>query len=491
MSLAARPHLTLLFLSASLAASLVACSRQNEAVTGAHSATTEQEPDFEPNNVLDDASMADTGMTAGDVQAFLDRTPYGKRSVLATYKPTTTRTAAQVIVDTAVRYEINPMLLLVRAQLENGLVSKTTATEAVLARAFGCGCSAATSGTDAGSSSAVCSPTTPSRGFENQASCAASQLRTSLDRLTGKTKAARRTTDGTAKGWAANERHTTRDGIEVIPDNDATAVLYAYKPWVGKLGNGDPDVGGMSAHARLWRDFTASTGTTSDAGVDVASRAPTQPPTPTPTTSCGTGCSGGSVCDEPTGKCVECAGSDTSNCQADGLGAACIAGRCGCENHRRLRRRPGPYLQSLARRLPGRSRAGPHRSAGARAERSGLRPASGDDDDDGAHERHGRPSARRPHDEPDPGPPGCVGLVERRWKAGPGRQDRGARLRKWRVHDRTRGCACRERGAGRVGLAIRARPLPGAAPPAPVGEILLLRSLARLRRTRIWATMAP
>jgi len=239
----------LLVLSASLAASLVACSRENEAVTSAHSAATEQEPDFEPNNVLDDMSMTDTSMTANEVQAFLDRTPYGKRSVLATYEPTKTTTAAQVIALAARRYEINPMLLLVRAQLENELVSRTTATETVLARAFACGLA-----------------TTPARGFESQANCAAAQLRTSLDRLTGKAKAARATTDGTTSGWATNERHMTRDGIEVVPDNDATAVLYAYKPWVGRLGNGDPNVGGISAHARLWRDFTVSARSRTSAG---------------------------------------------------------------------------------------------------------------------------------------------------------------------------------------------------------------------------------
>jgi len=296
MSLAARTSVALLLLSASLGASVAACSRPNETVTSAHSATTEKEPAFEPNAVLDDASMTDTSMTAADVQAFLDRTPYGKRSVLATYQPTKTKTAAQIIVDAAVRYEINPMLLVVRTQLENELVSKGTATEAALARAFGCGCAV----TQAGTSTSVCTPTAESRGFENQARCAASQLRSSLDRLSGKEKAASATTDGTAKGWAANERHTTRDGIVVIPDNDATAVLYAYKPWVGKLGGGDPDVGGMSAHWKLWNDFTAPIKTS------------TSDPRPSPTPG------------------VECSARDTSSCQADGVGDACIAGRCGC-----------------------------------------------------------------------------------------------------------------------------------------------------------------
>jgi hypothetical protein len=333
MSLAARTKVTLLFLSASLVGALVGCSQKSEAVTSAHSATTEAQPDFDPNDVLDDSSMTDTTMTAKDVQAFLDRTPYGKRSVLATYKPTKTKTAAQIIAQAALRYEINPMLLLVRAQLESELISKTTATDTVLARAFGCGCATSTAtGSASGSTQAVCSPTAQARGFENQATCAALQLRTSLDRLTGKTKGAHPTTDGTTKGWATNERHTTRDGIEVIPDNDATAVLYAYKPWVGKLGNGDPAVGGMSAHARLWADFNASTANATQAGTELPETPATDPtPRPGATSSCTTECTGGSVCDEPSGTCVECAASDLSNCQEDGAGAACIAGRCGCE----------------------------------------------------------------------------------------------------------------------------------------------------------------
>lgn len=331
MSLAARTKVTLLFLSASLVGALVGCSQKGEAVTSAHSATTEQQPDFEPNDVLDDSSMTDTSMTATDVQAFLDRTPYGKRSVLATYRPNKTKTAAQIIVQAALRYEINPMVLLVRAQLETELVSKTAATDAVLARALGCGCTTSTTS----GSSAVCTPAAQAKGFENQVTCAASQLRTSLDRLTGKTKGAHPTTDGTAKGWATNERHTTRDGIEVIPDNDATAALYAYKPWVGKLGNGDPAVGGMSAYARLWSDFNASTtnDTTSRSSGSTTPDRPYEDPLPTPSTtsSCATACTYGRVCDETSGRCVECSLNDMSNCQAEGTGAACIAGRCGCE----------------------------------------------------------------------------------------------------------------------------------------------------------------
>ncbi|MBS2014859.1 MAG: hypothetical protein JST00_18360 [Deltaproteobacteria bacterium] len=224
---------------ASALSPLAACTDRREGVRSSASAASERATLFDPNDVLDDASMTDTSMTSDDVQAFLEMTPYGSRSALADYAASSKRTAAQVIAEEAEARDINPMLLLVRIQLESGLVSKKRATAAELARAFGCG----------------------APGFEGQARCAASQLRTALDRVTGKrvgSGSGLRTTDGTAAGWAVDKKKTTRDGIVVIPANAATAVLYAYQPWVGSLGDGDPTVGGVSALSRLWLDFTGT-----------------------------------------------------------------------------------------------------------------------------------------------------------------------------------------------------------------------------------------
>lgn len=397
MSRTTRSQVALLLISASLAGSVAACSRNGEStgVSGSHSAVSQGQAEFDPNDVLDDASMSDTHMTAAEVQAFLDRTPYGTASALATYKPVKTKTAAQIIVGAAATYAVNPMLLLVRAQLENGLISKRTATETELAGAFGCGCAAtSTSTSTAAAAAAVCTPSAEARGFENQARCAASQLRTSLDRLAGKGNVAGATsvtTDGTSKGWAAHKPQKTRDGIEVTPANDATAVLYAYKPWVGKLGNGDPTAGGMSAHWTLWNDFTnpapdttgsadnassAQSPSGSDSGDGTQNGTPTSECTPPcgagsvcnestgacvsgcrvldGNDSCGSGsrcdrsdgligrcmksdcgsqCTGGSFCDSTSSspRCVQCNANDMTACQPDTDGSACIAGRCGCE----------------------------------------------------------------------------------------------------------------------------------------------------------------
>src|ERR1700733_2089897 len=69
-------------------AGTVACSSStssNESSTAAVSGTGNT---FDKNNVLDDASLvAVDAMSEKDVQAFLEKTPYGTRSGLAGYTP--------------------------------------------------------------------------------------------------------------------------------------------------------------------------------------------------------------------------------------------------------------------------------------------------------------------------------------------------------------------------------------------------------------------
>lgn len=342
-------------------AGVAACSSSGAEVVRGNKAAAET-AEIDRNDILDDAAMQDDeSMTETEVQAFLERTPYGARSVLASYQPKGKR-ASTILVETARQYGINPMVLLVRLQLEQGLVSKKTATDRELDRAFGCGCSdtkASTAGDAA--SSHTCSPDLT--GFENQARCAASTLRRAMDALAGSTGVTR-------SGWAKGKAKKTLDGIVVTPKNRATAALYGYTPWVGKLGGGKASVGGNSAHRRLWLDFeearTAGSGGKDASRADGGASAPdTEDPEATggeeiPASGCRVtdgedSCPAGSRCDRSDGlvgtcvastcacgegtfcdstanppKCVECTAKDTSSCHAEGAGDRCVQGQCGC-----------------------------------------------------------------------------------------------------------------------------------------------------------------
>ncbi len=253
---------------------LAACAvPATDGAKGTRSAVTQRT--FDRNTVLDDKSMRDsTAMTAGDVQKFLDKTPWGTKSALAVYKENG-KSAAQIIVETATVHGINPIEMLVRVQMEEGLISKTTASSATIAIAFACGCP----------SSAACSD--KYRGFANQAECAAGTLRRSMDKAL--------TSQGTASGWARSKSKVTEDGITIVPTNATTAALYTYTPYVGKAGGGQENVGGVSLHAEVWDRFaefasygawavkTDPTTEEDDGGADAADPTPTPAPTPAPT----------------------------------------------------------------------------------------------------------------------------------------------------------------------------------------------------------------
>jgi uncharacterized protein (TIGR03382 family) len=214
---------------------LAACAQpvQDTSAKGSVSAVI-QRP-FDRNNVLDDKSMLDANaMTVADVQKFLDKTPWGTKSALASYTEGG-KTAATIMVETAKAHGINPLEMLVRVQMEQGLLSKTTAPTTTIAIAFGCGCP----------HSPVCSDAY--RGFANQAECAAGTLRRSMDRAV--------TSTGTVSGWARNKSKDTEDGLTIIPKNAVTAALYTYTPYVGEAGGGKAGIGGVSLHAQVWNRF--------------------------------------------------------------------------------------------------------------------------------------------------------------------------------------------------------------------------------------------
>lgn len=172
---------------------------------------------FVANNVLSDALFTDsTSFTVAEMQEFLENTPYGTRSWLASHQVNGV-SAAQMIVDAATERHINPLLLLTRMQVEAGLVSKTvTPSKTRINTALGCGCPDGSS----------CHP--DYRGLAAQLDCGAVVLR--------------KWYDGSVDGSGHWERGVTRKTLDpksITPANHATASLYAYTPWVlyGEGGN--------------------------------------------------------------------------------------------------------------------------------------------------------------------------------------------------------------------------------------------------------------
>ena len=150
------------------------------------------------------------GMDAAAVQAFLENNPYGKRSWLAGYS-INGKPFSEIIVERSQKYDINPVVMLIRLQCEQSMISKTSRpTTKQLDEAFGCGCH----------DGQACAP--QFKGLDNQIECAAKHLRLhydwSVDRESGR--------------YQMGSTKSTFDG-PVTPDNHATAAHYNYTPHVG------------------------------------------------------------------------------------------------------------------------------------------------------------------------------------------------------------------------------------------------------------------
>lgn len=172
---------------------------------------------FLRNDVMSDELFVASDLVGVEgVQAFLENTPYGRRCFLADAQ-LGGQSAAEAIVQAAEAHEVSPLLLLVRMQVEKGLVGKSTApSQSAVDFAFGCGCH----------DGRACDESF--RGFGKQLDCAASTLREHFD-----------TAQSGGGLWSVGVAKKTLDKKVVTPANAATASLYAYTPWVleGKGGN--------------------------------------------------------------------------------------------------------------------------------------------------------------------------------------------------------------------------------------------------------------
>jgi hypothetical protein len=192
---------------------------------------------FDPGEILDPASMQDvSALDAGGVEQFLQQTPYGGTSFLATYTSNGVA-ASDAVAASAQRYSLNPIVLLVRAEMDQGLIAAATypSPPSRVEFAFGCGCTAPGS----------CDPTYA--GFDVQVDCLGAALRDDLDAVAA--------TGQTAGGWGPNLPNTTLDGVVVTPRDDSTAALYQYTPVVAV---GQP--GGNWLFWNLWQAFAGALG---------------------------------------------------------------------------------------------------------------------------------------------------------------------------------------------------------------------------------------
>lgn len=172
---------------------------------------------FNQNLVVDDDFFTASGaLTPAAIQAFLEHTPYNRRSFLAD-EMVGGRKFSEVLVEVAQAHEINPIMLLSRLQVEKSLVAKDTRPSGnSVDFAMGCGCP----------DNQPCNEAY--RGIDKQIDCAATTLRKHYDGSVA----------GTGQ-WRKGAARNTLDPISITPQSHATASLYAYTPWVltGSGGN--------------------------------------------------------------------------------------------------------------------------------------------------------------------------------------------------------------------------------------------------------------
>ncbi|MBI2415112.1 MAG: hypothetical protein HYV33_00425 [Candidatus Kerfeldbacteria bacterium] len=193
---------------------------------------------FNPHRIISDDDMIDYHrMTLSSVAAFLLQ----QGGILGSYSTIdvdgTEHSAAEIIYNASQRYRLNPQFLLAQIQKESSLV--TGQRTDLLDWALGYGvCDG-------------CSKTHPNvikyKGFAKQVAAASSRIRDSyLADLAAR--------NSTISGWGVGRSKTTLDGITITPQNQATAALYTYTPWVGYYG-GDVSVGGNSLFFDLMERF--------------------------------------------------------------------------------------------------------------------------------------------------------------------------------------------------------------------------------------------
>lgn len=241
-----------LFSIGTLIALFVACAKaeDNGHLAAADLALQKRTATFDPNNVITLETLVDSTVTADLILALMTYrdfdqqhySPYGHESFLATYY-SNGLSAVDALVNASAQYRVNPLVLLARAEMAQGLVNlqyypvdQPSRVEYV----FGCGCS----------SDGACDQAFA--GFDQQVNCLARQYRAIVDEIVA---------SGTAAGWAKGQPGTTVDGKTVTPVEEGTVAAYAFEPVVGTDRSGNQLFWTIMGNYSLAIDYTPSAST--------------------------------------------------------------------------------------------------------------------------------------------------------------------------------------------------------------------------------------
>jgi D-alanyl-D-alanine endopeptidase (penicillin-binding protein 7) len=168
---------------------------------------------FNPHFLISDEEMQNyTGMTEGDIQAFLDDHKAYISRLQTPDKDGVVKSTAKIIQEAAQTYRINPKYLLVKLQKEQSLITEDNPTQKQLDWATGYGiCDA-------------CSMDDPKlqkyRGLGNQIDSAAGIMRWYYD-------------NAPLQSWIKRSNTPYNiDGQTIVPVSMATAFLYTYTPHI-------------------------------------------------------------------------------------------------------------------------------------------------------------------------------------------------------------------------------------------------------------------
>ncbi len=272
---------------------------------------------FDANLIVNSAAFTDSEnfSTAISVQQFLEKTPYGHPSFLTTYVSGGIR-ASEAIALASERYQINPLVFLVRAEVDQGLVAASNypSPPSKVEYAFGCGCPGG---------GAVCDPSLG--GFDKQVDCLGLALRSSLSQTCGPSGV-------TVGGWAVGKASVTLDDVIVTPASEATAALYQYAPVVAKGA-----AGGNWMFFNVWNLYAIQVGYTGRGGGGWIGEA----------------CCGDSMCsavqggtcavNAPAGMCtVQCDSKTACPSDPNGVGRKAVCGNLGGKGYCLLACSPSP-----------------------------------------------------------------------------------------------------------------------------------------------------
>ncbi len=155
---------------------------------------------FDPTTIMSDSSFRDVSGSAAEIQAFLDQQPGSLKSYRGTDHNGATKSAAEMIAEAAVAWNVSPKVILVTLQKEQSLLARQNPGSNALDWALGVG------KTDS-------STLYRYKGFGNQIWYGAATLNNNAER------------------WKPGVQLSI-DGNYLTPSNSATHSLYRYTPHI-------------------------------------------------------------------------------------------------------------------------------------------------------------------------------------------------------------------------------------------------------------------